>query len=68
MQVNEITPAEQKRTFEKVRPVRYENAATIDADAINVVVDTLKKHVAADSLSTAEGVSSTFCVYPSRHG
>jgi TRAP-type transport system periplasmic protein len=43
MQVNEITPAEQKRMFEKVKPVYDKNAATIGADAINVVVDALKK-------------------------
>ncbi len=43
MQVNEITPAEQRRMFEKVRPVYDRNAATIGADAINVVVDALKK-------------------------
>ncbi len=43
MQVNEITPAEQRRMFEKVKPVYDKNAATIGADAINVVVDALKK-------------------------
>jgi TRAP-type transport system periplasmic protein len=43
MQVNEITPAEQKRMFERVKPVYDKNAATIGADAINVVVDALKK-------------------------
>jgi TRAP-type transport system periplasmic protein len=43
MQVNEITPAEQRRMFEKVKPVYEKNAATIGADAINVVVDALKK-------------------------
>ncbi len=43
MQVNEITPAEQRRMFEKVRPVYDRNAATIGAEAINVVVDALKK-------------------------
>ena len=43
MQVNEITPAEQKRMFEKVKPVYEKNAATIGSDAINVVVDALKK-------------------------
>ena len=43
MQVNEITPAEQKRMFEKVKPVYEKNAATIGAEAINVVVDALKK-------------------------
>jgi TRAP-type transport system periplasmic protein len=43
MLVNEITPAEQKRMFEKVKPVYEKNAATIGADAINTVVDALKK-------------------------
>jgi TRAP-type transport system periplasmic protein len=43
MQVNEITAAEQRRMFEKVKPVYDKNAATIGADAINVVVDALKK-------------------------
>jgi TRAP-type transport system periplasmic protein len=43
MAVNEITPAEQRRMFEKVKPVYDKNATTIGADAINVVVDALKK-------------------------
>jgi TRAP-type C4-dicarboxylate transport system substrate-binding protein len=43
MQVNEITAAEQRRMFEKVKPVYDKNAATIGAEAINVVVDALKK-------------------------
>jgi TRAP-type transport system periplasmic protein len=43
MQVNEISPAEQKRMFEKVKPVYDRNAATIGADAITTVVDALKK-------------------------
>ncbi len=43
MQVNEITPVEQKRMFEKVKPVYEKNAAAIGADAINAVVDALKK-------------------------
>ncbi len=43
MQVNEITAAEQRRMFEKVKPVYDKNAATIGADAINAVVDALKK-------------------------
>jgi TRAP-type transport system periplasmic protein len=43
MQVNEISATEQKRMFEKVRPVYDKNAATIGADAITVVVDALKK-------------------------
>jgi TRAP-type transport system periplasmic protein len=43
MQVNEITPAEQARMFDRVKPVYEKNATTIGADAINVVVDALKK-------------------------
>ena len=43
MVVNEITPAEQRRMFEKVKPVYDRNAATIGAEAITVVVDALKK-------------------------
>jgi TRAP-type transport system periplasmic protein len=43
MQINEISAAEQRRMFEKVKPVYDKNAATIGADAINVVVDALKK-------------------------
>jgi TRAP-type transport system periplasmic protein len=43
MQVNEISAVEQKRMFEKVKPVYDKNAATIGAEAINVVVDALKK-------------------------
>jgi TRAP-type transport system periplasmic protein len=43
MQVNEITPAEQRRMFEKVKPVYDKNATTIGADAITIVVDALKK-------------------------
>ncbi len=43
MQVNEISATEQRRMFEKVKPVYDKNAATIGADAINVVVDALKK-------------------------
>jgi TRAP-type transport system periplasmic protein len=43
MQVNEISPAEQRRMFEKVTPVYDRNAPTIGAEAINTVVDALKK-------------------------
>jgi len=43
MQVNEITPAEQRRMFEKVKPVYDKNRETIGSDAINVVFDALKK-------------------------
>jgi TRAP-type transport system periplasmic protein len=41
--VNEITPAEQRRMFEKVKPVYEKNVPTIGADAVNVVLDALKK-------------------------
>lgn len=43
MQVNDITPAEQKRMFEKVKPVYERNTATIGAETINSVMDALKK-------------------------
>jgi TRAP-type transport system periplasmic protein len=43
MQVNEISQAEQRRMFEKVKPVYDRNAPTIGAEAINTVVDALKK-------------------------
>ncbi len=43
MQVNEIAPAEQRRMFEKVKPVYEKHTASIGADAINVVFDELKK-------------------------
>jgi TRAP-type transport system periplasmic protein len=43
MQVNEISAVEQKRMFEKVKPVYDKNAASIGAEAINVVVEALKK-------------------------
>jgi TRAP-type transport system periplasmic protein len=43
MQVNEITPAEQKRMFEKVKPVYDKHQESIGAEAINVVFDALKK-------------------------
>ena len=43
MQVNEITPAEQKRMLEKVKPVYEKNQATIGAETINAVMDALKK-------------------------
>lgn len=43
MTVTEVTPAEQRRMFEKVKPVYDKNAVTIGADAINVVVEALKK-------------------------
>jgi TRAP-type transport system periplasmic protein len=43
MQVNDVTPAEQKRMFEKVKPVYEKNEATIGADTIKSVMDALKK-------------------------
>ena len=43
MQVNEITPAEQKRMLEKVKSVYEKNQATIGAETINAVMDALKK-------------------------
>jgi len=43
MTVNEITPAEQKRMFDKVKPVYDKNVPNIGAEAVNVVLDGLKK-------------------------
>jgi len=43
MQVNEIAPAEQRRMFEKVKPVYDKNVPTIGAEAVNVVLESLKK-------------------------
>lgn len=43
MQVNEITPAEQKRMFERVKPVYDKHREQIGAEAINVVFEELKK-------------------------
>ena len=43
MQVNEISAAEQRRMFEKVKPVYDKNVPTIGAEAVNVVLDALKK-------------------------
>lgn len=43
MQINEITPAEQRRMFDKVKPVYDKNAANIGPEAINIVFDALKK-------------------------
>ena len=43
LQVNEITPAEQKRMLDKVKPVYDKNVPTIGADAVKVVMDELKK-------------------------
>ncbi len=43
MQVNDITPAEKKRMFDKVQPVYEKNRATIGADTIDSVMKELKK-------------------------
>ena len=43
MVVNEITPAEQRRMFEKVKPVYEKPTASIGAEAIDVVFAELKK-------------------------
>ena len=43
MTVNDVSPAEQKRMFEKVKPVYDKNVPLIGADAVNVVMDALKK-------------------------
>ncbi len=47
MVVNDVTPAEQARMFAKVQPVYTKNVPTIGADAVNVVLDALKKARAA---------------------
>jgi tripartite ATP-independent transporter DctP family solute receptor len=43
MQVNEISPLEQRRMFDKVKPVYDKNVPAIGADAVKVVLDALKK-------------------------
>jgi tripartite ATP-independent transporter DctP family solute receptor len=43
MTVNEITAAEQKRMFDKVKPVYDKNVPTIGAEAVTTVLDALKK-------------------------
>ena len=43
MAVNEVSPAEQKRMFDKVKPVYDKNVPAIGAEAVNVVIDALKK-------------------------
>ena len=43
MAVNEVSAAEQKRMFEKVKPVYDKNIPTIGPDAVNIVLDALKK-------------------------
>lgn len=43
MQVNDIAPAERARMFERVRPVYDRNVPAIGAEAVNVVVQELRK-------------------------
>ena len=43
MQVNEVSPAEQRRMFEKVKPVYDKNVPAIGSEAVNMVFDALKK-------------------------
>ena len=43
MVVNEIAPAEQKRMFDKVKPVYDRNLPLIGNEAVNTVLDALKK-------------------------
>jgi tripartite ATP-independent transporter DctP family solute receptor len=43
MQINELSPTEVTRMFERVKPVYDKNAPTIGAEAINVVVDALRR-------------------------
>ncbi|MGA0569547.1 TRAP transporter substrate-binding protein [Variovorax sp. VNK109] len=43
MTVNEVSAAEQKRMFEKVKPVYDKNIPTIGPEAVNIVLDSLKK-------------------------
>lgn len=43
MQVNEIAPVEQRRMFEKVKPVYDKNVPTIGSEAVTIVFSALKK-------------------------
>lgn len=43
MLVNEVTPAEQLRMFQKVKPVYDRNIPTIGGEAVNMVLEGLKK-------------------------
>ncbi|MDO8756189.1 MAG: TRAP transporter substrate-binding protein [Polaromonas sp.] len=43
MQVNEVSAAEQKRMFDKVKPVYDKNIPTIGAEPVKMVKDALKK-------------------------
>ena len=43
MQISEIAPAEQRRMFDKVRPVYDKHIPTIGAEAVNVVLNELKR-------------------------
>jgi TRAP-type C4-dicarboxylate transport system substrate-binding protein len=43
MTVNDVSPAEQKRMLDKVKPVYDKNVPNIGAEAVGVVTDALKK-------------------------
>lgn len=43
MIVNDVTPAEQRRMFQKVKSVYDKNVPTIGAEAVDIVFDSLKK-------------------------
>ncbi|MES2280737.1 MAG: TRAP transporter substrate-binding protein [Pseudomonadota bacterium] len=43
MTVNDVTPAEQKRMFDRVKPVYDKNVPLIGAEPVNVVLEALKK-------------------------
>ncbi|MFI5444851.1 TRAP transporter substrate-binding protein [Polaromonas sp. UC242_47] len=43
MTVNEVSAAEQKRMFDKVKPVYDKNVPTIGAEPVNMVMEALKK-------------------------
>lgn len=43
MQVNEVSAAEQRRMFDKVKPVYDKNVPTIGAEPVHIVLEALKK-------------------------
>lgn len=43
MQVNEVSVAEQRRMFDKVKPVYERNVPTIGGEAVTTVLEALKK-------------------------
>lgn len=43
MQVNEITPAEQRRMFDRVKPVYDKNVPNIGAETVTLVLDALRR-------------------------